>query len=120
MNILVVIHLLAAFGLLNVWIFRFKNKTKYRGGNAKNMKEEFATYGLPEWFMYVVGTLKILIAIALIIGIWFESLTFPVASILAILMLGAISMHIKVRDNFRKIIPAIIMLIFSIALVLFG
>ena len=40
-------QLIIALGILNVWLLRFNKATIYRGGSAKNMKEEFATYGLP-------------------------------------------------------------------------
>ena len=34
--------------VLNVWLFRFGKATIYRGGDATNMTEEFAAYGLSE------------------------------------------------------------------------
>ena len=43
----------------NVWLFRFNKETPYRGGDATNMIEEFATYGLDINIMYLVGALKI-------------------------------------------------------------
>ncbi len=46
-------QLIIALGILNVWLLRFNKATSYRGGAAKNMTEEFATYGLPVWFMWV-------------------------------------------------------------------
>jgi hypothetical protein len=52
------LQILIALGLINVWVFRFARATEYRGAGAKNMKEEFAVYGLPSWFLYVVGLSK--------------------------------------------------------------
>ena len=40
--------------VLNVWFFRFNQSTIYRGGNASNMIEEFAVYGLSETMVYVI------------------------------------------------------------------
>ena len=59
----IIAQLIIGLGILNVWLLRFNKATAYRAGNAKNMKEEFSAYGLPLWFMWVVGGLKILFAL---------------------------------------------------------
>ncbi len=41
--------------VLNVWLFRFSKATIYRGGDATNMLEEFAAYGLSNSIAYLVG-----------------------------------------------------------------
>ena len=109
-----IFQLLIAFGLINVWLVRFKKSTKYRGGTAQNMKEEFAAYGLPVWAVYVVGGLKVIIAGVLLFSVFAVGAMNPVASIaltlLTILMLGAISMHLKVKDSFIKFVPALLIL----------
>ena len=116
--LLPILQILIAFGLLNVWLVRSGRATKYRGSGAQNIKEEFAVYGLPVWFMYTVGFLKISIAIILLISLFVSGLLATVGLgallILAILMLGAISMHIKVKDPFIKTLPAIIMFVMSV------
>ena len=54
----------------------------------------------------------------LIAGIWFPAVV-PIAAIgLAILMLGAIAMHFKVKDPMMKSLPAFTMLVLSSAVVL--
>jgi uncharacterized membrane protein YphA (DoxX/SURF4 family) len=63
---------------------------------------EFLAYGLPVWFMWVVGTLKVSLAILLIVGLWKNYLTQPAAIGIAVLMLGAIAMHFKVGDPSRS------------------
>jgi hypothetical protein len=107
-------QIVIALGIFNVWVLRYNKSTSYRGGSAKNMREEFAAYGLPFWFMCVIGGLKILLAIALIVGIWVPSLILPAAIGMAVLMIGAISMHIKVSDAPIKALPAVCMLLLSI------
>ena len=77
--------------IINVWFFRYNKKTKYRGGDASSMKEEFAAYGLSESTMYIIGGLKVLSALGLIVSIWVPMLTLPSASLMAILMIGAIN-----------------------------
>ena len=109
-----VIQIIIALGIFNVWFFRFGKSTEYRGGNAGSLKEEFQIYGLPVWFMYVIGVLKVSMAIQLIAGIWIPFLVSPAAIAMAVLMLGAIAMHIKVKDSLKKSLPATAMLIMSL------
>ncbi|TDS12759.1 DoxX-like protein [Maribacter caenipelagi] len=104
--------------IINVWIFRFNKKTIYRGGNASSMKEEFAAYGLSESIMYIIGTLKILSALGLIVSIWVPILSIPSASLMAILMIGAILMHMKIKDSPKQSMPAAIFLLLSIIIII--
>lgn len=107
-------QVIVALGILNVWILRYNKATGYRGGDAKNMREEFAAYGLPFWFMCVVGFFKISFAIMLLVGIWYEPVVLPAAIGMALLMAGAVSMHIKVKDPPMKAMPATTVLLLSI------
>jgi len=109
----VIFQLIIGLGLLNVWLLRFNKETLYRGGKAKNLLQEFATYGLPSWFCYTIGFLKVSAAIALIAGIWFPFLVPPAAGLVAVLMAGAVSMHVKVSDPIKKSVPAISVLSLS-------
>jgi len=107
------LQLIVAVGLLNVWLVRSKSATSYRGGSAKNLKEEFDAYGLPSVVFYVVGALKIGAAIALLVGLWMPTLVLPSAALVGVLMIGAIAMHLKVKDPLSKSVPAILMLLMS-------
>ena len=113
-----ILQLVISIGLINVWFFRFNKATKFRGGNAKNMKEEFLAYGLPIWSMYLVGGLKVAIAVMLIISIWVDELLVYNLILLAILMIAAVFMHVKVKDPIKKSYPALSIL-FMIALILY-
>lgn len=110
-----------ALTLLNVWLVRFHKATKYRGASAHNMKEEFAAYGLPQWFMYVVGFLKVSIAGMMVLTFFKPHLIplvgVPALSVLAVLMIGAICMHIKVKDPLSKTLPALVMLLMALAVI---
>jgi uncharacterized membrane protein YphA (DoxX/SURF4 family) len=99
--------------VLNVWFFRFGKATIYRGGDATNMVEEFAAYGLSETMVYVVGGLKILAALGLLIGLFNKKTIIPAAGLMAALMVGAIAMHFKVGDEAIKFLPAGIMFVLS-------
>jgi uncharacterized membrane protein YphA (DoxX/SURF4 family) len=114
----IVLQVVVGLGILNVWLIRANWVTGYRGGDAKTLKEEFATYGLPPWFFYLIGTLKVLCALALLAGIWFPLLATLGGAGLAVLMAGAFSMHLKVKDPFSKSIPALAMLAMSLAIAL--
>jgi uncharacterized membrane protein YphA (DoxX/SURF4 family) len=108
---LIILQCVVALGLLNVWLLRPNQSTPYRGGNAKTMRQEFGAYGLPPLAMYVVGTLKVGAALCLIAGIWYPSLVFPAAMLVAILMVGALVMHVKIHDPAKKSIPAVALLL---------
>ena len=96
----------AALWILNVWILRFNKETEYRGGDAKNMVEEFTNYGFPAKAVYVIGAVKISLALLLLFGFWIDSVTRPAAAGLALIMLGAIGMHGRVGDRPKKAMPA--------------
>ena len=118
MTLIMILQLIIAIGLINVWLFRFNKATEYRGGDAKNMKEEFVAYGLPLWLMYFVGTMKVAIAIMLIISFWIEQLLVYNLIALAALMIVAVFMHVKVKDPIKKSYPALSIL-FMIALIMY-
>ena len=107
-------QIVIAISIYNVWFFRFNKPTRYRGKNAQSMKDEFASYGLPDYFVWVIGFSKVTFATLLLIGIYNNSLVFPASIGMAILMVGAIAMHVKVKDDIIKSIPATIFLILSL------
>lgn len=115
--VMIVSQVIVALGLLNVWLVRRNKSTPYRGGAATNMREEFAAYGLPAWFEVFVGALKIGIAIALLAGIWMPVVVGPAAGLLCVLMLGALTMHMRVGDPASRYVPALSMLLLAVVLV---
>ncbi|WP_339704655.1 DoxX family protein [uncultured Kriegella sp.] len=114
---LVVSKIIIAITIGNVWLFRVNKPTPWRGGDAKSMKEEFETYGLSKPIMYLVGTIKIALAIVLVISIWVTDLSTPTAGAMGIFMLGAIAMHFKVADPKIRSFPALILLLLCIGIV---
>ncbi len=105
-TVALIFQVLVSLGLLNVWLLRFRQPTPYRGGQARSMPEEFAAYGLPRWFLWVVGGMKLACAFSLLLGIWMPVLVAPAAVIITVLMVGAIAMHFKVHDPVMKAVPA--------------
>lgn len=113
-----VLQVIVGLGLLNVWLVRARSATSYRGGSAQSLKEEFAVYGLPEWTFYIVGGLKIIAGILLIVGIWVPRLVLLPAAVVAVLMVGALAMHAKAKDPASKFLPALSVLVLSVAILL--
>ena len=111
-----ILQVVVALGLLNVWLVRPRMATSYRGGDATTLKTEFAAYGLPEWFFYLIAVLKVGAAISLLIGIWYRPLVLPASALVVALMLGALGMHLKVKDPPMKSLPAFLMLLMSATL----
>ncbi|MEM6392137.1 MAG: DoxX family protein [Planctomycetota bacterium] len=107
-------QIIIALGIFNVWFLRFNKPTAYRGGSAQNLREEFAAYGLPSWFMYTIGFLKVSLAVLLLVGIALPTLVLPAALGMAALMAGAIAMHLKVKDPPKRAAPATAMLALSL------
>ena len=111
MDIIITIKIISALGIFNVWMLRYNKMTEYRGGNAKSLKEEFETYGLKSWQMYIIGAIKIIISILFIVSCFSEyvnMLDFAVfygSAIMSLIMIGAILMHLKVNDPFKKSMP---------------
>lgn len=116
--IVILIQIIIALGILNVWILRFGKSTAWRGGDAKNMRQEFEVYGLPAWSVGIIGFLKVLLACMLLVGLWTPRLTQPAAIGLGVLMLGAVAMHVKVGDPIKKSLPAFTLLLLCLIVAL--
>jgi hypothetical protein len=121
-TVLIILKIIIAVGILNVWLLRFNKKTEWRGGGAGNMNEEFAKYGLPLWFVPVIGFLKLLFAALLIVSIFKPEYNLALigATGMGVLMIGAIAMHIKVSDELKRSLPAFLMLVMSAVIVAFS
>jgi uncharacterized membrane protein YphA (DoxX/SURF4 family) len=117
-SISTMLQIVVGLGLLNVWLVRAQSATAFRGGSAQSLREEFAAYGLPEWFFYLIGVLKIGSAVLLIVGIWVPEVVPAAAGTVAILMVGALAMHAKVKDPLMRSLPAMLMLLMTGAILL--
>ena len=107
------LQLLIGLGLLNVWLLRSGSPTAFRGGNATSLREEFKTYGLPDAVFYMVGVLKVGASVALLAGLWVPQLVLPAAAVVALLMVGALVMHMRIGDPFVRSMPAAMMLVLA-------
>jgi uncharacterized membrane protein YphA (DoxX/SURF4 family) len=116
--ILIALKLIVALGILNVWLLRSGQATSYRGKDAKTLLEEFAVYGLPPPVFYVVGILKVGLALALLAALWMPAITRPAATVMGVLMLAAFLMHVKVRDPIKKALPSLAVLAMCVVIAL--
>jgi hypothetical protein len=111
----IAIKLIVGLSILNVWLLRANKSTPWRGGQAGDIKEEFKAYGLPQWFMYAIGTLKVALALLLLASVMYPQVELIAAYGIAFLMLGAVGMHIKIGDPLKKSFPAFTFLVLSLA-----
>lgn len=116
----ITLKLIVGLSLLNVWLIQPKKATKWRGGNAKTLIEEFEVYGLSKNMYYIIGFLKVVLSLLLLASIWFHEITGYVSSGLALLLFGSIVMHIKIKDPLFKSIPAFIFLLMNILIAVLG
>lgn len=120
MNYLIIAFKVLLFiSIVNVWFFRFGKATPWRGGDAISMRDEFEVYGLSPAVMFVVGALKVILATLLLISIWVPQVAIPAALGMALLMLGAITMHFKVGDPIMRSFPAFCFFLLSVIIVLY-
>jgi uncharacterized membrane protein YphA (DoxX/SURF4 family) len=104
--VIIALQLIVGLSILNVWLVQNQKATRWRGGDATTLKEEFQAYGLPDWALYLVGAIKVTLAVLLIAGIWYPVLRQPAALGLAAMLFGSIAMHLKIGDPLIKSFPA--------------
>jgi len=99
----------------SVWTWRIRLQTSFRPLEAKNLVEEFRTYGYPVWVLKMTGIFKLTFS-----GMMMCSIIVP-NPLLAIggsagmvgLMLVALASHFKVGDELSRNGAAFAMLILS-------
>jgi len=110
MNIYSIIgQIIIAMSVGYVWIFRFDNIVK-----------EFKQYGLSDLTRNAIGASKIILATLLITGIWFPTLVFIPALLMAFLMACAQFFHFKVANPWSKHLPSLLLLAISLLVVIFA
>lgn len=106
-------QIIIALGIFNVWILRRDRPTGYRPDGAGSIAEEFERYGFPDWVRAAVGSTKLALAAALLVGVVYAQVAVPAAVLMGALMFGAIVAHVRVRDPLVKSLPALGMLLLS-------
>ena len=99
-NSIEALKIIVTVSILFVWFIRYDN-----------IKREFIEYGYATWFRDFIGILKISFSIMLHSG---ESVVVAIGSIgIALLMLGAVFTHIRVKSEFRRYIASVSMLLIT-------
>jgi fatty acid desaturase len=96
-------QLVIALSVGYVWIFRFDNIVK-----------EFKQYELSDLTRTIIGATKIALATLLVTGIWFPTLVFIPALLMAFLMVCAQFFHFKVKNPWSKHLPSLLLLVASL------
>jgi hypothetical protein len=115
-----ILQVIVGISILNVWLIQYNKPTRWRGGNANTILEEFKAYGLPAWSCYVIGTLKVVLAIMLLAALWYPGIKLVAASGLAFLLAGSISMHFRINDPILKSFPAALFMIMCLVIIFYG
>ena len=96
--IIEVLKIVVTISILFVWFIRYDN-----------IKMEFKDYGYPDWFRDLIGILKISFTVML------HSNNVSVMNIgslgILLLMIGAVYTHFRVKNDFRKYLASLGMLI---------
>ena len=116
--VIIALKIIVGLSILNVWLIQAKKQTKWRGGSASSISEEFEVYGLSKSFYTTIFILKVSLAILLLASIQFDVLTLASSIGLTILLLGSIAMHIKVKDALIKSFPAFLFMLMNVAIAL--
>ncbi len=111
------IQLFLAAAMFDVWLIRYRSPGIFRGGDSTTMEEEFRVYGLPDWFRSMVRVLKLTAGVLMIAGIWNDLIALIAGTWLAVLMAGAMIMHIKVKDPLYKAFPSTTFFLMCLAVV---
>ena len=116
-SLLRILIVLVAITVLSAWTYRLDLETVYRGGDAKNMIEEFQAYGLSQTTMVIVGVFKVILALMLLLGLKFKKLIVPAAAGMALFMTAAVYFHFSISDPIIPTAPSLAMLLSCISII---
>jgi hypothetical protein len=105
-SLLSILKIMIFSSVFFVWVVRYQN-----------IIEEFKTFQYPNWLRDLVGILKISFVILMLTDD--PAQVMVGASGIALLMIGALVTHLKVKNPAQKMIPAITLLILS-SIILFS
>jgi hypothetical protein len=110
------LKIIVSLSILNVWLIQPNKPTKWRGGKAKNIFEEFEVYGLSKLLCYTIGFFKVSLALILFASIQFTALSLIGSLGLSILLIGSIGMHLKIKDPLYKSFPAFLFTLMNLVI----
>lgn len=107
--------LLAGLQLVLVGVFAGAGSTKLAG--PPKIIANFRSWGYPQWFRIVTGMVELIGAVGMLIGLWW-----PIASVLAGLllgatMIGAVLTHYRVKSAPRTLLLPAGLLLLALAVI---
>ena len=90
--IIIALKIIVGISIINVWLIQPNKPSKWRGGDATTITEEFNVYGLSNTFYKIIFVIKVGLAILLLISIKYDFLTLYSSIGLALLLGGSILM----------------------------
>lgn len=84
---------------------------------TQQMVDDFDRFGYPRWFMYFTGATEVVAALGVLAGIFVPFLAVFGGLLIAAVMVGAVSTHVRMKDPGSKIAPPVILLALSIVVV---
>lgn len=96
--VVIVLQFIIALSILNVWVFQYET-----------IVTQFKEFNLPVWLRNVVGGAKAFFCLLLLAGIWVWWLAVIGSLAIALIMAFAIFTHLRAKDPFPKIFPAIVL-----------
>ncbi len=112
--IIIALKIIVGISIINVWLIQPNKPSKWRGGDATTITEEFNVYGLSNTFYKIIFVIKVGLAILLLISIKYDFLTLYSSIGLAILLGGSILMHVKIKDPLFKSFPAFLFMVMNL------
>ena len=100
-NIVDVLKTISGVAIFFVWVVRYDN-----------IKREFVEYNLPSWVRDLVGILKL--SFATMLQFSNQEIVKIGALGISVLMLGAVTTHLRLKSNFRRYIASVAMLSISV------
>jgi len=112
--IIIFLKIIVGVSIINVWLIQPNKPSKWRGGDATTITEEFSVYGLSKTFYYIVFAVKVGLAILLLVSIKYDIFSLYSSIGLAALLGGSIAMHLKVKDALFKSFPAFLFMVMNL------
>lgn len=81
------------------------------------LKKEFARYGHPQRFRVVTGTVEVIGASGMLVGIFVPGLAALGGLVLAATMIGAVFTRVRIKDPVGHMAPAAAMLVLALVVV---
>lgn len=97
---------LVAASIFFVWVVRYGN-----------IIEEFRQYKYPDWLRDLVGILKLACAALLMVGVSQPFFALAGGAGIAMLMIGAVITHLRVKNPIARMLPSLVLFICSIVIV---